>query len=831
MGTLTTNKFALKPPWADSSADATAFGTAADKLDTRLGTVVYVGDPVITAGTTLAHAITYMNALSGGGTLVIPKGAHAIAADTSVDADVTLMPLPGAVVTIAIGATWTILGHVVDTMSQWIVDSSANLTMGIKFPRGSVEFVRPEWWGAKGDGLGAAQATANTTAFNLACNCGSGYCAPTIQLSSGAYYLDGTVAITYDGQVIQGTGWQYPASKGGTEVIAISTLATHMFTVAVTRTKFFNLSIVGNAEAIFGISATSGGSYGTIANCLFRNFSGPGVSIVSTNIWHISNNIFSGGQAGSSGIYADGYDSTIVNNFFEGNGIGTPGGGSSTGYGVFIKGSGLICANNWFYDLRYAIYNSAGANASQNNQIMGNNIRDCDYGIYGSFTRSLLANNQFYDVWNCGIHLGIYGYNNINGNQFIHYTAGCRGAHYYRYSGEPDTFTGNTYYEYGSLRGVPAEAYLTYPIISGEVPFLANNTTRRTIAPSATAPKIESLYGHKTRNNAATTIASLTTGANGKIVDLLFGDSMTTIDFTETLMYGNKGVDYVSTPGDRMIATYRDGVWQCRIEGISEGMTLGAELVTNPTIYPGLDSELVVDGAFTGGISANWTVGDGWTGASNQAVHAAYGGTAALSQTIGGGLTASGYYVLTVYCNFDSFYRPALTVNLGNVAGVVHNTQPFRMCDNGTTRRFWLQAGTATSLLEFLPTQSFVGIIDTVSLKKLTVPANWTLNGTGEWVSACDNDTWGLKHVTGVETAVAATATVSAASVYLVTLEISGMTLGNLTPTLGGVAGAAVTANGYNYQRITAGADGDLTLTPSTDFNGLIRNASVKLIS
>lgn len=51
---------------------------------------------------------------------------------------------------------------------------------------------------------------------------------------------------------------------------------------------------------------------------------------------------------------------------------------------------------------------------------------------------------------------------------------------------------------------------------------------------------------------------------------------------------------------------------------------------------------------------------------------------------------------------------------------------------------------------------------------------------------------------------------------YLVTFTITGWTIGSVTPSLGGVDGVAVSANGTYYQIITPTTAGDLTFTPSS---------------
>jgi len=97
-GTWTTNKFFYKPSiGASGQAQKDLFDTGMDRVDTRLGSVRYLGDQDYT---TIAEALTTIGSTET--TLVIPaeQGSVALAGHTTVPANVQLVVLKGAYFTL-----------------------------------------------------------------------------------------------------------------------------------------------------------------------------------------------------------------------------------------------------------------------------------------------------------------------------------------------------------------------------------------------------------------------------------------------------------------------------------------------------------------------------------------------------------------------------------------------------------------------------------------------------------------------------------------------------------------------------------------------------------
>jgi hypothetical protein len=109
----------------------------------------------------------------------------------------------------------------------------------------------------------------------------------------------------------------------------------------------------------------------------------------------------------------------------------------------------------------------------------------------------------------------------------------------------------------------------------------------------------------------------------------------------------------------------------------------------------------------------------------------------------------------------------------------------------------------------------------------------WTLGAGGgapDWAYASNNVTHANA---GGTTALQPTTplTVVASTVYVVTFTLSSWTAGTVTPTIGGVAGVAVGANGTFKQVITATGTGNLLLTPTTTLAATLDTVTVTSIT
>ena len=80
-----------------------------------------------------------------------------------------------------------------------------------------------------------------------------------------------------------------------------------------------------------------------------------------------------------------------------------------------------------------------------------------------------------------------------------------------------------------------------------------------------TVPCISSGNIFKTTNTGATTITSFNAPFEGQCITVIFGDSDTIIDFTDTNLYGNGGVDWYPYTNDHMRCVYDGSKWFCNV--------------------------------------------------------------------------------------------------------------------------------------------------------------------------------------------------------------------------------------------------------------------------
>ncbi len=303
-GTLTTNEFLAKLRLgARGETEKNAFDAGLDRVDARLGKEIWVGDPKY--GSTFQQAVTAIGATPA--ILRVPSGTHNIAADLTLPATLALKPERGALISVAGGATLTIGNFIDPGLFQVFADANADNSKGVKFAKGAVPLVRPEWWGARADGSGAgAQATANKTGITKALYAGGANIWPvTVQLASGQYDTDGTISMPAGASLI-GAGMPREASTHGSRINLLSDAGCHIITAMAgvnsgstvrdlglyggdnaNGTLYDGLSItVGNCWNIINVSSWGGlrwavncpaygqGTRAIIRGCQFRSRSG-----------------------------------------------------------------------------------------------------------------------------------------------------------------------------------------------------------------------------------------------------------------------------------------------------------------------------------------------------------------------------------------------------------------------------------------------------------------------------------------------------------------------------------------------------------------------------
>ncbi len=154
-GTWTSSQFLYKPSLgARGQQEKDLFDSGLDRVDTRLGCEVWLGDPNV--GSTLAAAVTNIGASPR--LLRLPPGTQNLTADLTIPANITLKPERGAVFSISTGKTLTING-LVEAGNYQIFSCSGtgrvyfNTTSNIPGMR-----LNACWWGA--DLTGAADSAA-----------------------------------------------------------------------------------------------------------------------------------------------------------------------------------------------------------------------------------------------------------------------------------------------------------------------------------------------------------------------------------------------------------------------------------------------------------------------------------------------------------------------------------------------------------------------------------------------------------------------------------------------------------------------------------------------
>lgn len=95
----------------------------------------------------------------------------------------------------------------------------------------------------------------------------------------------------------------------------------------------------------------------------------------------------------------------------------------------------------------------------------------------------------------------------------------------------------------------------------------------------------------KTANTGATTITALDGGITGQVAMIIFGDSVTTIDFTGTTLKGNYGQDWNPETNDSMMCIYDGTNWICNVANATDVLQTYTE--TNVTPDRAFDADTV----------------------------------------------------------------------------------------------------------------------------------------------------------------------------------------------------------------------------------------------
>jgi hypothetical protein len=183
----------------------------------------------------------------------------------------------------------------------------------LKFGKGTVQFVRPEWWGAKADGAADRQAALNSAAIDKALNSHYGDYRIPVQFSAGSYkvaseiWLDDSVHLTGVGS----DGYL----RGGTTIAAAKNTFHVIHDVpnrGYSDKRIENLTIIaGQKYPCNGLNVTHNTRDLWVYNCTFYGCGGYGIFTHNWGIGEIAHCKITGCVGG---FYLNAFDMKVNNN-------------------------------------------------------------------------------------------------------------------------------------------------------------------------------------------------------------------------------------------------------------------------------------------------------------------------------------------------------------------------------------------------------------------------------------------------------------------------------------------------------------------------------------
>ena len=278
----------------------------------------------------------------------------------------------------------------------------------------------------------------------------------------------------------------------------------------------------------------------------------------------------------------------------------------------------------------------------------------------------------------------------------------------------------------------------------------------------------------------------------------------------QSVVYGTRFVAVAN--GSTSTAVSTDGVvWTSG--GVMPSAAAWFCLAYGESTYVAVSTTSSTAVAYSTDAGATWNSGSGMASGNWQSVAYGNGTFVAVSyNSAAGAYSADGISwsasTLPSTQNWSSvtWGNPANTAN-GVFVAVAYGTAIGAVStDNGQT---WTQVSLAPDVVV---NGDFLGDAE-----------GWTL-GAG-WAYGTNN----ITHTSGTTTVVPNPAlTIVASTQYEVTYTISGVTTGSITAQIGGVNGTARSTNATFVEVITTSGTGNLTFTPTTDFDGSIDDIKVR---
>jgi hypothetical protein len=265
---------------------------------------ITVGDMSVAGYTTLAASIATLTASGAERVLVVPPGAYAVSADTTVPVNVTLKVMRGAVLTIATTKTLTINGRFeAGSYSVFVLDGTGAVT----FAAGSCDKYYPHWFGFSASATAAANSAAMTALIASTPHDGH------IVIPHGVYAHNG---FTVNRPVILSGATGKYASLGGTVLTGatigavLNGAATIYILGGATTAKLYNTGMAGLSINYSGATGNAlqieNAIWTTLQNMKVVSAGDKGIYITG-NAWDTRmDNLYVGmSKNGSIGIHTD----------------------------------------------------------------------------------------------------------------------------------------------------------------------------------------------------------------------------------------------------------------------------------------------------------------------------------------------------------------------------------------------------------------------------------------------------------------------------------------------------------------------------------------------
>jgi hypothetical protein len=363
-GEWTANHFIYKPSLgARGATEKNNYDTGQDRIDSRLGKEIWVGDPLY--GDTLQESLSVIGSQKV--ILRLAAGTYNIASNLTIPANITLNPERGAILSIATSVTLTINGPLKAGLYQIF---NCIGTGKVVFGPGAVKSKYCEWW-AQNNTPGT---TDMTTALQAALNSGSG----ELMLLDTTYLFSN---LTYGEHThIKGQGASTILKMAGT---GIGIGRVPPLSGSITDVSFRNFTINLNNTGNCGLML-EGTWYGVADH---------------VNAINIPSGTFTYDDGGGSAVYP------CCGIMIKGKSAGSPAAGA---YYNLINQCSVYGVNSSHYaDAGIVATSTDGISRANSNRLIQNITRYCNKGIYLKGNDNYLLGNDTscseVGVWDDGI--------------------------------------------------------------------------------------------------------------------------------------------------------------------------------------------------------------------------------------------------------------------------------------------------------------------------------------------------------------------------------------------------------------------------------------------